>query len=64
VEGLVVEWREVIGQAAVWFGRPAEGSFWANLGFVPEYGAGLKMALALLIGCIIYQRRELAKVQV
>lgn len=64
VEGLVVGWRDVITQGAVWFGRPAEGSFWANLGFIPEYGAGLKMAMALLIGCIIYQRRELAKVQV
>lgn len=64
VEGLTIDWTSVLSELAIWV-RPAEpGSFWSNLGFQPAFGCGLKTAIALLLGCVIYQRRELARVQV
>ena len=66
VDGMNISMRELTRESLVMVRRADDGAggLWRALGFQIEAGAGLRAWLCLGLGCLIFWRRELAKVQV
>jgi len=66
VDGMNIPFRQVLRESLVMIQRPGDDStgLWRKLGFEVQAGAGLRAWLCLGLGCLIFWRRELARVQV
>lgn len=66
VGGTLIPAADLARESLVMFARPQadSGRLWRYLGFEIHTGAGLRAWACLALGCLIFWRRELAKVQV
>ncbi len=64
--GIAISYGDMLREMLAMFRRPgAEAAgLWKSLGFQIQTGAGLRTWVCLALGCLIFRRRELAKVQV
>lgn len=66
VDGAFISYRHLVRESlAVIGGAEADSNWlWQKLGFQMRAGAGLRTLLCLAMGCLIFWRRELARIQV
>lgn len=66
IGGTIIPVRDMVRESLVMFQRPGADSskLWKRLGFEIQTGAGFRTWLCLALGCLVFWRRELARVQV
>jgi len=66
VDGEVIPTRQLLGEYLLWVSPPGKDAFrlWKWAGFDPSAGTGPRALLLLATACLIFRRRELARVQV
>jgi len=66
VDGEIIPARQLLGEYFLWVDRPGQDAFrlWKWAGFDPSAGTGPRTLLLLAAACLIFRRRELARVQV